>query len=88
MNVDVRELTHFAKEHSCATLAAAATEYRRVNGIDSFRLVTKPISGYIDEVVRLQAELPKCCGLELDLVQDRLKQLGVIIMGHDDAFIV
>lgn len=88
MNVDVRELTHLAKEHGCVTLANAATEYCKVNNIVSFRLVTKPIGGYINEAARLQSELPKCCGLELDLVQDRLKQLGIIIMGRDDAFIV
>lgn len=87
MDVDVRELIHFAKENGCVTLADAATEYRRVNDIASFRLVKKPIGCYISEAARLQSELPKCCGLELDLVQDRLKQLGVIIMGHDDAFI-
>ena len=87
MDVDVRELIHFANEHGCVTLADAATEYRRVNNIVSFRLVKKPISGYVDEVARLQAELPKCCGLELDLVQDRLKQLG-IILGHNDAFMI
>ena len=87
MDVDVRELIHFAKEHGCVTLADAATEYRRVNDIAYFRLVTKPIGGYINEAARLQSELPKCCGLELDLVQDRLKQLG-IILGHNDAFMI